>query len=282
MPSTLPLPTMRVGLTKKCNWSPSSSASAATISSCGRACPLACGGRRCAPRCTQAVRSARYVDGRVTATDDGHSSCRRVRGVAHGHVAQEVDAGHDAVLVLAGDAQAAAARAPMAQDDGHGAPAQSSSSSRVRSRPNSWFRRISTPAPLKVLDLFVQNGPGQAVVRNADGHHTPGHRQLLEDGHAVAHLDQPEPGGQSGRPGADHGHLSCCEAAPVWAAPGLPGSWSAMNRFTMRMEIGSSTSPRRHLVLAEGRADPAADQGEGVAFPVDLQGLGIPTLGHQG
>ncbi len=74
----------------------------------------------------------------------------------------------------------------------------------------------------------------------------PAHRQLLEDGHLVAHLGQPQGRRQAGRAGADDGHLLLLGRALDWpASTGRSSSWSAMKRLTARMAIGSSMSPRR-------------------------------------
>ena len=73
----------------------------------------------------QAPGGAGSVDGDVTAADHGHPLAGTMRsgdsGIAaslQGHIAQEIGAGHDALLLLARDAQAAALVGADGQNDG--------------------------------------------------------------------------------------------------------------------------------------------------------------------
>ena len=63
------------------------------------------------------------------------------------------------------------------------------------------------PCPFDVLDLLVEDISGKTIFRNPDRHHAAGHGQSFEYRDRITPLGQPQGSGQSGRAGADHGHL---------------------------------------------------------------------------
>ncbi len=132
------------------------------------------------------------------------------------------------------------------------------------------------------LNFGLQGLPGQAVGRNAHGHHPPQDGQLLKDGYLVAFLGQIIGAGQAGRTAPDDCHL---------LRTGL-GRFGHITIGCVQIQVGHKALQifdGQGLVhqtagafgLAGVMADPAANGRKGHFLLNQFQGLLIPALGDE-
>ena len=137
-----------------------------------------------------------------------------------------------------------------------------------------------TGAP-DVLDLGEQGFARQAIRRDPVRHHAAGERHALEHGDLVPALRQAQGGRQPARPGADHRHFDVLPGRHLGRKPGNVEQLVRHEPLGLADSDGLVDISAATALLAESRAYPAADEGEGIGVPMDGQRLGVATLGDQ-
>ncbi len=134
---------------------------------------------------------------------------------------------------------------------------------------------------LDVVNLGIQHIARQAVLGDAHGHPATCHGRCLVDGRLVAPLRQAQGGGQTRGTGAHDGHFLGLGFLTALRRPGVLDL--LVGHEALQLADGDRFVELTALaaLLAEGRADPSAYQGEGVALPMDLKGLGVLALADQ-
>ena len=199
-----------------------------------------------------AGRGASHVHGDVAAADhddflaDGEL-------VSEIHVEQEVDALVHAVEIDAGNTEIAAAmRADGDQHRVESLPAQigdrevASGGMIQLQRDVAGFKNLA--------NLRFDHVARQAVFGNSEIQHAAGDGRGFEDRDRVAHQREIMRGRKSNRTSADHRNLErqlCCLPRPALTLTGCLDSGpycSVRKRFSARIEMGLSISPRRQAV----------------------------------
>ena len=113
----------------------------------------------------------------------------------------------------------------------------------VKSRPIAAFETELDAEADDPIDLRAQHLPRQPVLGDPDRHHAAGHRHRLEHRDRIPKTGEVVRGRHAGRAAADDRHA----LGSTRAGGSIGGSFpcSAANRFSVRMEIGSSSTPRR-------------------------------------
>ena len=178
---------------------------------------------------------------------------------------------------------------------------------RTASKP--WRRRSATvevaAEPLVAADLdsqaanrpdvFVEDGRGQAEIRDAEPQHPAGRRKCLEDHHLVPAPGQSVGGGQARGPRADDGHalaggLREAAAGPLigFIEPGRRLRIGRMGGAPVRQEPLERTDRHRRVdggagafVFARMVAHAAAHGRQGIGIAERPQRLVEPTLPHE-
>ena len=220
------------------------------------------------------------VEGHVAAADDDHVLAH-VDGRAEGGVAQQIDRREDALGVVAGDRQRAAALQADAQVDGLVAVAQQRVDREVGA---GGLAALQLDAERQnAVDVLLQHvGLGQAVLGDAEAQHAARFGLGLEDGGLVAEQRQVAGAGETARAGADDGYL---------LGEGRLGSGSGSGTLSNgevadeALEAGDGDGlldlAARAVGLALVGADAAADGGEGVGLAGHAVGVGEAPLGDQ-
>ena len=227
----------------------------------------------------QAPRRPGRVHRGVAAAHHHDPLALQIGRITAGDVAQHLHRVIDPPLVLALDAEIAAAVRAQRQHDRRVPLVLQALDGEVAAQLHVLPERHAR-AP-DVLDLGEERLPRQAVGRDAVGHHAAGPRHPLEHGDVVAALRQPQRGRQPARARADNRHLDVLLRRHLGRQPRHVEQ--PVGHETLGLADGDRLVdvPAAAALLAERRAHAAADQRKGVGVAVDVQRLRIAALGDQ-
>jgi hypothetical protein len=220
------------------------------------------------------------IHGHIAAADDRHPVAQ-VDAFTQVGAQQKVHTGPDPFDLFSLDAQQFALLGADGHEKGAVSLVAQIADGRVRTNIDTGFKRYSQFPQDR--NLLVDDVPGQAVGRDAQGQHAAQDIVFFENRDGKS-LDGQKPGaGQAGRPAAHHGHFLFPVLFFFWDRGNsvFPGP---VGQKTMQGHDGDGC-----IYICPGAggfagvvADPAADAGKGVLAAEQFEGLLVFALGHQG